>query len=90
MESGPKNHNGDGLPGRNSIMVIYMDPLGYQEGTFDLCLSVLHFTYWRVGGVSKQLYYRVISTITPIRIPFRVPITLLTTYLVSPPTLQVG
>ena len=45
---------------------------------------------WRVGGVSKQLYYRVMSTITPIRIPFRVSITLRTTYLVSPPTLQVG
>ena len=29
MESGPKNQNGDGLSGPNSIMVVYMDPLGY-------------------------------------------------------------
>ena len=28
MELGPKNHNGDGLLGPSSIMVVYMDPLG--------------------------------------------------------------
>ena len=28
MELGPKNHNGDGFLGPNSIMVVYMDPLG--------------------------------------------------------------
>ena len=28
MELGLKNHNGDGLLGHNSIMVVYMDPLG--------------------------------------------------------------
>ena len=28
MELGPKNHNGDGLLGPNSIMVVYVDPLG--------------------------------------------------------------
>ena len=27
MESGPQNHNGDGLLGPNSIIVVYMDPL---------------------------------------------------------------
>ena len=31
MESGPQNHNGDGLLGANSIIVVYMDPLG-KEG----------------------------------------------------------
>ena len=31
-----------------------------------------------------------LSIITPIRIPFRVLVTLLITYLLSPPTLQVG
>ena len=25
---GPQNHNGDGLLGPNSIIVVYMDPLG--------------------------------------------------------------
>ena len=30
MESGPKSHNGDGLLGPNSIMVVYMDPLGLE------------------------------------------------------------
>ena len=28
MELGPKNHNGEGLLGPNSIIVVYMDPLG--------------------------------------------------------------
>ena len=29
MELGPQSHNGDGLLGSNSIIVVYMDPLGY-------------------------------------------------------------
>ena len=32
MELGPRNHNGDGLLGPNSIMVVYMDPLGEYFG----------------------------------------------------------
>ena len=28
MELGPQNHNEDGLLGPNSIIVVYMDPLG--------------------------------------------------------------
>ena len=28
MELGPQNHNGDGLLGPNSIVVVKMDPLG--------------------------------------------------------------
>ena len=28
MELGSQNHNGDGLLGPNSIIVVYMDPLG--------------------------------------------------------------
>ena len=28
MELGPQNHNGDGRLGPNSIIVVYMDPLG--------------------------------------------------------------
>ena len=28
LELGPQNHNGDGLLGPNSIIVVYMDPLG--------------------------------------------------------------
>ena len=30
MELGPQNHNGDGLLGPNSILVVYMNPLGYH------------------------------------------------------------
>ena len=30
MELGPQNRNGDGLLGPNSIIVVYMDPLGYE------------------------------------------------------------
>ena len=31
MELGPQNPSGDGLLGPNSIMVVYMDPLGKQS-----------------------------------------------------------
>ena len=31
MELGPQNHNGDGLLGTNSIIVVYMDPLGQRS-----------------------------------------------------------
>ena len=31
MELDPQNHNGDGLLGPNSIIVVYMDPLGYDS-----------------------------------------------------------
>ena len=31
MELGLKNHNGDGLLGPKSIMVVYMDPLGKES-----------------------------------------------------------
>ena len=30
MELGPQNHNGDSLLVPNSILVVYMDPLGFQ------------------------------------------------------------
>ena len=36
------------------------------------------------------MFYRLASIITPNRIPFRPPITLLSIYLLSPPTLLVG
>ena len=62
--------------------------LGISLPTF-LCLCAFWVPTWRVGGLTKSLFYRVISTITPIRAPFRVLISLLTTYLLNPPTLQV-
>ena len=42
------------------------------------------------GDLVTSCFCRLISTITPIRIPFRVLITLLNIYLLSPPTLQVN
>ena len=35
MELGPQNHNGDGLSGPNSIIVVYMDPLGKLRRSYD-------------------------------------------------------
>ena len=32
MKVGPQNHNGDGRLGLNSIIVGYMDPLGWGQG----------------------------------------------------------
>ena len=45
-----------------------------------------------LGGLGELAtsYYRLVSTITPIGSPFRVLITLLHVYLLSPPTLQVN
>ena len=43
MELAPQNHNGDGLLGANSIIVMYMDPLGIQTSSspqlFCLCFA---------------------------------------------------
>ena len=39
MELGPQNHNGDGLSGANSIMVVYMDPLGLEQKTLTMMLQ---------------------------------------------------
>ena len=41
------------------------------------------------GGLSKELFYRLISIITPIRTPSRLHKSLLLAHLLSPPTLQV-
>ena len=60
---------------------------GWRVGVLG-ALGSLEIT-WRVGGLSNCLFWGLISTITPIRVPFRVLISLLTTYLLSPPTLQV-
>ena len=37
MEVGARNHTKDGLLGPNSIMVVYMDPLG--KGSFTVSLN---------------------------------------------------
>ena len=51
---------------------------------------IVIFSAWRVGGLSNCLFSGLISIVTPIRVPFRVLISLLTTYLLSPlKTLQV-
>ena len=47
MELGPENHSRNGLLGPNSIMVVYMDPLGL--GVLGLRLQDLAF---RVKGFS--------------------------------------
>ena len=36
MESGPQNHNGDGLLGPNSIIVVYMDPNPFETQVVEL------------------------------------------------------
>ena len=61
-------------------------------GCFDVFEGVLH-GFWdftlRVGGLSNCVLYRLISIISPVRIRFGVLRTLLSIYLLSPPTLQV-
>ena len=42
LELGPQNHNGDGLLGANSIIVVYMDPLGKHDQSFFLSKSRSH------------------------------------------------
>ena len=44
MEFGPQNHNKDGLLGPNSIVLVYMDPLGTAVVVIPLLfLSLLLF-----------------------------------------------
>ena len=49
MELGPQNHNGDGLLGGNSIIVVYMDPLGadwvLRAGRLQ-CAGLLAGSFW--------------------------------------------
>ena len=42
MELGSRNHNRDGLLGPNSIMVVYMEPLGYKVDGRQLQHAYLH------------------------------------------------
>ena len=47
MELGPQNHNEDGLLGPNSIIVVYMDPLGNN-------LIESHYSPSRVFGSARS------------------------------------
>ena len=40
MELGPQSHSKDGLSIPNSIMVVYMDPLGKQQEPFNAYLEI--------------------------------------------------
>ena len=43
MELGPKNHNGGGLLGPNSIMVVFMDPLGNKDPkVYNLNIAIIY------------------------------------------------
>ena len=57
MELGPQNHNGDGLLGPNSIIVVYMDPLGMKNNN-SLCvyIHVYVFVYALVYMYMHMLY----------------------------------
>ena len=48
MEFGCKNHNGDGLLGPNSIIVLYMDPLG---------VALLKIAYRNLGTYTLKQGY---------------------------------
>ena len=55
MELGPQNHNRDGLLGPNSIMVVYMDPLGYYWGIYTVQESGLRMYFARVCKACKGI-----------------------------------
>ena len=53
MELGPQNHHKDGLLGPNSIIVVYMDPLGQiQKGRCDYVLCL-----YACGGDGERYVY---------------------------------
>ena len=58
MEPGPQNHNKDGVLGPNSIIVVYMDPLGLavKQAPVQSPLRPLHLEHrsntWRIMGLS--------------------------------------
>ena len=43
MEVGPQNHNGDGLLRPNSVIVVYMDPLGMMFRVLGIWLLSINF-----------------------------------------------
>ena len=61
MELGPQNHNGDGLLGRNSIIVVYLDPLGIVKPE---SLSGLGVRY--VDGVCLCGFYELLGRPQPL------------------------
>ena len=84
----PKARDAGGKGTAGDMCKYFAKPSGCRRG--DKC-SYSHSmaTTWRVGGLSNWLFYGLINSTTPIRVLFRVLISLLTTYLLSPPTLQV-
>ena len=58
-------------------LILYLRIMMFQLSGF--------YCTWRVGGLSNWLFSGLTSTITPFRVPFRVLISLLTAYLLSPP-----
>ena len=73
MELGSQNHSGDGLLGPNSIIVVYMDPLGKQfrysetatEELKNLCklfspyVTTYHLRPYRHISMTVGLYIRI-------------------------------
>ena len=56
MELDPKNHNGDGLLGPNSIMVVYIHPLGMiLQGALGNSIGVFQASIARVWVLSCSL-----------------------------------
>ena len=64
MELGPQNHNGDGLLGANSIIVVYMDPLGQDAFQPDPPKQLLGGSWVVINGViSPPIWVIIISII---------------------------
>ena len=69
MELSPQNHNGDGLLGANSIIVVYMDPLGNRvpfkgtirvwgfKGPWGSVSKVISTANWRYTSLQVWLQY---------------------------------
>ena len=50
MELGHQNHHKDGLLGPNSIIVVYMDPLGYR--IVSAGVGLMRNCHWVVTGLA--------------------------------------
>ena len=55
MELGPQNHNGDGLLGANSIIVVYMDALGYMHIYMYVCMYVSLRGFYKGFGLRLRI-----------------------------------
>ena len=67
MELGPQNHNREGLSGPNSIIVVYMDPLGLYGRHHTTVNSTRKGNPTRHGSSSSLVFANMLTALLYLR-----------------------